>query len=137
MNEQLLLSILSSSFVAGVAGAYFGHWLTHRREKKNRLQQQRIQYLIDAYRAFAKASHNANLREVAEDLEQAVADIQFLGSPELVRLVQKFLDEFARNQTANLDDIIATIRTDLRKELGEKPISGRIISLRIDQPPTK
>ena len=58
MNEQLLLSILSSSFVAGVVGAYVGHWLTHRREKKNRLQQQRMQYLIDAYRAFAKSNHH-------------------------------------------------------------------------------
>jgi hypothetical protein len=56
MNTQLLLSILSSSFVAGIAGAYLGHWLTFRRERKGRLQQQRIEYLVNAYRAFAKAN---------------------------------------------------------------------------------
>jgi len=58
MNARLLISILSSSFVAGIAGAYFGHWLTYRGENKSRIRQQRIQYLIDAYRTFAKASHN-------------------------------------------------------------------------------
>jgi hypothetical protein len=68
MNEQLLLSILSSSFVAGIAGAYIGHLLTNRRERKSRLQQQRIQYLIEAYRAFSTASHNSLSGKVADDL---------------------------------------------------------------------
>jgi hypothetical protein len=134
MNVQLLLSVLSSSFVAGIAGAYFGHLLTFRREKKRRLQEQRIQYLIQAYRAFTKASNNSLLCDVVEDLVQAVADIQFLGSPELITLVQKFSEEFARNRTASLDEIIAAIRKDLRKELGEEPVSGKIITLRIDKP---
>jgi hypothetical protein len=134
MNTQLLLSILSSSFVAGIAGVYFGHWLTFRREKKSRLQEQRIQYLIQAYRAFTKASNNSLLGDVVEDLVQAVADIQFLGSPELITLVQTFSEEFARNRTASLDETIAAIRKDLRKELGEEPVSGRIITLRIDKP---
>jgi hypothetical protein len=34
MSTQPLLSILSSSFVAGIAGAYVGHLLTSRRERK-------------------------------------------------------------------------------------------------------
>lgn len=131
MNEQLLLSILSSSFFAGATGAYIGHWLTYHRERKNRLQQQRILYLIDAYRAFAKANHHPRLYEVADVLEQAIADIQLLGSPELVALVQKFANEMGTKQEAGSDDILATIRKDLRKELGEKPILGKIIWLRI------
>jgi hypothetical protein len=63
-----------------------------------------------------------------------VADIQFLGSPELIGLIQLFSDEFARNRTANLDEVLAMIRKDLRKELGEKPVPGKIITLRIDGP---
>jgi hypothetical protein len=131
MNVQLLLSILSSSFVAGVTGAYIGHWLTYRREKKNRLQQQRIQYLIDAYRAFAKSNHHPRLYEVADELEQAVADIQLLGSPELIHLTQVFSNELANKKEASLDEVLTTIRKDLRRELGEKPISGKIIWLRV------
>ena len=71
---------------------------------------------------------------MADDLEQAVADIQLLGSPELIHLVQAFSEEFARNDTASLDDVLATIRKDLRKELGEKTVTGKIIWLRIGRP---
>jgi crotonobetainyl-CoA:carnitine CoA-transferase CaiB-like acyl-CoA transferase len=134
MERSLLLSVVSSSLVAGIAGAYLGHWLTYRREKKNRLQEQRIQYLIQAYRAFSKANNNPQLCEVADDLEQAVADIQLLGSPELIHLVQRFSEEFARKQEASLDEVLANIRKDLRNELGESPVSGRIIWLRIGRP---
>jgi hypothetical protein len=134
MNAQLLISILSSSFVAGVAGAYIGHLLTRRRERRSRLQQQRIQYLVDAYRAFAKANHHPRLFEVADGLEQAVADIQLFGSPELISLVQIFCLEMASKQEASLDDVLFMIRANLRAELGESPISGRIQWLRIGRP---
>jgi len=79
MNLQLLISILSSSFVAGITGALSGHWLTTHREKKNRLQQQRTQYLVEAYRAFAKSNHHPRLYEVADELEQAVARHPTIG----------------------------------------------------------
>jgi hypothetical protein len=131
MNTQLLLSILSSSFFAGIAGAYVGHLLTARRERKSRLQQQRIQYLVEAYRAFAKANHHPRLYEVADDLERAIADIQFLGSPELIVLAQQFCHEMAAEETASLDDILTTIRQNLRNELGERPVSGKMMWLRI------
>jgi hypothetical protein len=134
MNAQLLLSIISSSFVAGIAGAYVGHLLTSRRERRGRLQQQRIQYLVDAYRAFAKANHHPRLFEVADDLEQAVADIQLFGSPKLISLVQIFCLEMASKQEASLDDVLFMIRANLRAELGESAISGRIQWLRIGRP---
>ena len=131
MNAQLLLSILSSSLVAGIAGAYIGHLLTARRERKSRLREQRTQYLVEAYRAFAKADHHPRLHEVADDLERAIADIQFLGSPELIALVQRFCHQMAAEQTASLDGILTTIRQNLRAELGEKPVSGKMMWLRI------
>jgi len=75
------------------------------------------------------------LYEVADDLEQAVADIQLLGSPELIELVQKFAHELGTKQEASLDDVLMTIRKNLRSELGEKTVSGRIIWLQIGKPP--
>jgi hypothetical protein len=131
MTAQLLLSVLSSSLVAGIAGAYIGHVLTTRRERRSRLQQQRSLYLVDAYRAFAKANHHPRLYEVADDLEQAIADIQLFGTPELIALTQTFCREMAAAETASLDDILATIRQNLRTELGEKPVSGKMMWLRI------
>jgi len=135
MNEQLLLSVLSSSFVAGIAGAYLGHSLTHLREKRNRLQQQRIQYLVEAFRAFAKANHHPRLFEVADELEQAIADIQLFGSPELIELAKKFAQELGAKEEASLDDVLIAIRKNLRSELGEKEVSGRFTWLRIGRPP--
>lgn len=131
MNWQLLLSVLSSSFVAGLVGIFVGNWLTSRRERKHRLQEQRIQYLVNAYRAFAKSNHHPRLYEVADELEQAIADIQLFGSPELIALAQKFSHEMAAKEEASLDDILATIRRDLREELGETSVSGKIVWLRI------
>ena len=135
MERSLLLSVLSSSFVAGIAGAFLGHWLSNLREKRNRLQEQRIQYLVDAYRAFAKANHHPRLYEVADDLEQAIADVQLLGSSELIGLVQKFANDMGTRQEAELDDILVTIRKNLRAELGESQVSGRFRWLRISRPP--
>ncbi len=72
---------------------------------------------------------------MADDLEQAVADIQFLGSPELIGLVRIFSEECARKDEVNLNNVMAAIRTELRKELGEKPVSDEIFVLLI--PPHK
>ncbi len=131
MTSQLLLSVLSSSFIAGIDGAYIGHVLTARRERRSRLQKQRSQYLVEAYRAFAKANHHPRLYEVADDLEQAIADIQLFGTPELIALTQTFCREMAAEETASLDDILTTIRQNLRIELGEQPVSGKMMWLRI------
>jgi hypothetical protein len=64
-----------------------------------------------------------------------VADIQLLGSPELIRLAQVFSEELAKKEEASLDELLATIRKGLRKELGEKPVSGKFIWLRVGRPP--
>jgi hypothetical protein len=68
---------------------------------------------------------------VADDLERAIADIQFLGSPELIALAQQFCQEMAAEETASLDDILTTIRQNLRAELGEQLVSGKMMWLRI------
>lgn len=69
--------------------------------------------------------------EIADDLEQAIADIQLLGSPELIGLAQVFSGEFAAKDEASLDDILFTIRRELRQELGEEAVTGKIVWLRI------
>jgi hypothetical protein len=110
---------------------FIGHLLTARIDRKSKLQQQRVQYLVEAYRAFAKANHHPRLYEVADDLERAIADIQFHGSPQLIALAQHFCHEMASEETASLDDILTAIRQNLRTELGERPVSGKMMRLRI------
>jgi hypothetical protein len=68
---------------------------------------------------------------VAGGLEQAIAGIQLFGTPELIALTQIFCREMAAQETASLDDILSTIRQNLRVELGEKPVLGKMMWLRI------
>lgn len=131
MNNSLLVSIISSSLLAGIVCAVLGHWLSSVRDKKQRLREMRIQYLVDAYRVFTKANRHPSIYEIADDLEQAIADIQLFGSLELIELTKKFTFEMAAYKTASLDEIQQVIRAYLRQELGEKVIKERMFWLQI------
>jgi hypothetical protein len=63
-----LLQIFVSAFVALLVVA-LGHAFTLWRDRQNRRQEQRIDYLVSVYRAFNKANHHPKLYEVAEELE--------------------------------------------------------------------
>jgi hypothetical protein len=137
MNSSILFSIISSSLLTGIICAILGHWLSSVRDKKQRLREMRIKYLIDAYRVFTKANRHPRLYEIADQLEQAVADIQLFGSPDLIELTKKFTFEMAAHKTASLDDIQQVIRAYLRKELGEKVIQDKMFWLQITETNSK
>ena len=135
-----LLQVFVSAFVALIVVA-LSHAFTTRRDRQNRRQEQRIDYLISVYRAFCKANNHPRLHEVADDVEQAIADVQLFGTPEQVRLVQQFADELGARQEAPLNDLLLELRDSLRSELGTDPLPRRQVWLRIgrddskDQPP--
>lgn len=134
MNNSIIISIISSSLLAGIVCAVLGHWLSSVRDKKQRLREMRITYLIDAYRVFTKANRHPRIYEIADELEQAIADIQLFGSPNLIELTKRFTFEMAAHHTASLDEIQQVIRTYLRKELGEKVIKEKMFWLQIRKP---
>ncbi len=126
MNSQVLIPALVAFSVVGLT-----HLFTSYRDRRNRRQEQRISYLVNAFRAFAKTVHHPRLYQVGQELEQAVADVQLFGTPEQVRLVQKFATELGTTQTADMDDLMNDLRNSLRSELGAKPVDGRYVWLRI------
>jgi hypothetical protein len=136
------LQIFVSALVALVVVA-LTHAFTSHRDRRNRRQEQRIHYLISVYRAFSKANMHPKLYEVAEELEQAVADVQLFGTPDQVRLVRQFAHDLGTEQTAPMDDLLVELRESLRKELGAAPLDRRNVWLRVgrkkeaedDQPP--
>jgi hypothetical protein len=127
-----LLQVLVSAVVALLV-VVLGHAFTLRRERQNRRQEQRIGYLVSAYRAFAKANNHPRLYEVAEELEQAVADVQLFGTPRQANLARQFAIDLATLRTAELDDLLAELRNSLRSELGAEPLTGRPVWLRIER----
>jgi DUF1680 family protein len=133
MNSSLIFSIITSSLSAGIVGAILGHWLSGVRDRKQRLREIRIGYLIEIHRVFAKANRHPRLYEIGHEIEQALADIQLFGSERLIELVKRFTFEIAANRIARLDEIQQAIRTYLRQELGEKAITDRMFWLQINE----
>jgi hypothetical protein len=131
------LSTQLTQFVipAGVAFAVVAltHFFTVRRETAARRREQRVGYLVTAYRGLSKANNHPRLYEVADELEQAISDIQLFGTPEQIRLAQQFGDQLGKHQEAELNPLLFELRNSLRKELGQKSVPGRVLWLKVER----
>lgn len=107
------------------------HILTGHRDLQNRRREQRIVYLVNAFRGLSKANHHPRLYEVAEELEQAIADLQLFGTPKQIQLARKFATDLGTTQEADMDDLLNELRNSLRQELGRPPVTGNLAWLKI------
>ena len=124
------MQVAVSALVA-LAVVAFTHLFSVYRDRENKRREQRIGYLVSAFRALSKANHHPRLHEIADEVEQAVADIQLFGTPEQVRLARKFATELGTTQEADMDALLNELRDSLRRELGRKPVEGNMIWLKI------
>lgn len=114
----LALTIVGSICAAAIA-AVLAHRLTSHRDQTNRRNDLRIQYLLSAYRAVADASHrdldpgSAHVRT----FEQGLTDIQLLGSQEQAEMAVVIAKTLAEAGEALMDDLLLSLRDDLRDEL--------------------
>jgi hypothetical protein len=129
MNWQLLGPLLITTVVA-VGGWFVGHALTARRDRANKRREQRIGYLIEAYRRLESCAHRLEHLDALK-IESAVADIQLFGTVRQVELVQTFITQFAAEGGAPMDDLLQDLRRDLRGELRLQPVPERVLHLRI------
>ncbi len=125
MDWQLLTPL-----AAAVVGGFVVHVLTGRRGRTNKRREQRIGYLIEAYRRLESCALRHGPFDALK-LESAVADIQLFGSPRQVQLVQEFAAEFAAQRGASLDALLRELRCNLRVELKLESVPDRILHLRI------
>jgi hypothetical protein len=129
MNWQLLGPLLITTAVA--AGGWFvGHALTARRDRANKRREQRIGYLIEAYRRLESCAHRRDQLDALK-FESALADIQLFGTTQQVELVQTLITEFAAGGGAMMDDLLQDLRRDLRGELRLQAVPDRVLHLRI------
>ncbi len=94
----------------------------------------RIAYLVSAYRLLAEAS-NRGLRGNSRDartLEQALEDIQLLGSKAQAEKARELATVMASEGGASTDNLLKTLRDDLREELGLPALVDPPIHLRIE-----
>lgn len=112
-----LFAQLAVTVIVALAGGWFGHSLSARRDLLNERRKLRITYLLEAYRRLEDAGNRSDPLRSWPQLESAIADIQLLGSPAQVGLARRFAHNMAHDHTASLDEIINDLRQSLRKEL--------------------
>ncbi|OLD25844.1 MAG: hypothetical protein AUJ04_06950 [Acidobacteria bacterium 13_1_40CM_3_55_6] len=116
-----------------IIGWFIAHQLAAWRDRANKRREQRLLYLIDAYRRLSKAVHHPRPYEVADEIQSAVADIQLFGSKNQILRIQQFVKELSANHEACLDRMMNSLRDDLRKELKLLPVQDQILWLRIER----
>jgi hypothetical protein len=131
MNWDLLTPLLVTTVVA-IVGWFAAHRLSAIRDQTAERRKLRVQHLMDAYRRLEP--YGRVTPGNARDLEQAIADIQLLGSREQVLLAQNFAAAFAQNGTAPLDPLLISLRTELRSELNLPTVKGGLKYLRVLDP---
>ncbi len=118
MNLEPLIPLASA-----VVGGLVVHLLSGRRDRANKRKEQRVMYLIEAYRRLEDCSQQFGAADKGK--------IQLFGTPRQVDLVQRFASDFAARGGASLDELLADLRTDLRAELNLEAVPENIVHLRI------
>ena len=130
---QLLQVAVPALVALAVVGCT--HLLAMKRDQENKRREQRLGYLISAFRALSKANNHPRLYEIADEVEQAVVDLQVFGTPAQVELAQKFAEDLGKKQYAEIDRLLNELRDSLRKEIGREPVSGNLRWMRITRRP--
>jgi hypothetical protein len=117
-----------TALVAFVA-SWLAHTLSASRDRRNKRRDQRISFLIEAYRRLEFISNRPSLKDM-DQFESAIADIQLFGSANQIRLAQAAAREFVDTKSVSLDPLLEAVRKDLRAELQLEYVSGKLIFLR-------
>ncbi|HLX96539.1 MAG TPA: hypothetical protein VKU37_12415 [Verrucomicrobiae bacterium] len=128
MNWQLLGPLLVTTVVA-ICSWFVVHALNIKRERISKQKEQRILYLIEAYRRLESCAHRGDELDSSK-LESAVADIQLFGTSRQVELVQTFTTKIAADGSASMDDLLQDLRQDLRIELKLEPVAAKTVHVR-------
>jgi hypothetical protein len=64
------------------------------------------------------------------DLDSALVDVQLFGSADQIAAAQKFARQLAEHRAAELTELLASLRGDLREELKLERVEGSIVVLR-------
>ena len=133
-NWEILISALIV-----VVGWFVVNALNARSDRKNKLRDVRIQYLIDAYRSLSDLSQRAIApgAKYIQQIEAAVSDIQLFGTSSQIEKVKQMIDGYAKTGIGELDPLLNDLRNDLRSELKLKRMADNVIWLRPEGVPDK
>mgnify|MGYP001319185798 CR=1 FL=1 len=120
------------AIVAGVAVAVAG-WLVNEYFSRRAARRNiRIEYLLSAFRRLEYASNRTMTPAHQAAVEEAVSDVQLLGSPEQVRMAIQFARQMAEEQSADTEPLLLDLRATLRMELQLEEVPRERVWLRLD-----
>ncbi len=114
-----------------VVGWFVGYFLSKRQDVINKRKEIRINYLINAWKLIEESANRKD-GKMNKNLEVAVADIQLFGSKKQIELMQKFVDEFTKNKSADTLELLIDLRKDLREELNLEKVPNIFKFLRTE-----
>lgn len=121
------------TIVLAVIGWITAHYYTAKRDIENKKREIVTTHLINAYRVITnEVSHRDPSIERNIKLENLLSDIQLFGSREQIALAKKLADNVAAGSVFELNDLIVSLRSDLRKQLNLSHVPGNVKWLRFN-----
>lgn len=124
----LLITLIITALVA-IAGWFFTHRFSLNREREAKRREMIVRYLINAWRMLESNAQRDKISNL--EIESAIADIQLFGTNNQIELAHKVADNLVNESGANLNDLLETLRSNLRGELKLEAAEKKIRYLRI------
>jgi hypothetical protein len=126
MDYKLLLPLLVATVVT-LPGWLAWHQLNVERERRAKKRELRSSYLLEAYRALAIGlPWRTTDTKYAIAFDQALADVQLLGSKRQVSLLHIVLDSIESTQSGDLEPLLDALRSELRSLMQMEDIDQKL-----------
>ncbi len=136
MDTHTFLLSLVSSAVGGSIVAAANHFLTRQRDRRERFEELRIGYLVEAWKQIQKASDikdfsGLDKNALCDGLEEAVASVMLLGNLEETDAARNFAKQFSEGRGGSAFELLKVLRRNLRRELGITIDDTDLVALRL------
>jgi hypothetical protein len=135
MHGEALMPMINSSIIdissittvlVALCGWFIVHRLTAWRDRVSHKRKISTDFLIKAYQNLANSSVRSPEAQYFRQMEEAIADIQLFGTVKQIKMIDDFLAEYQIHNKASMDQLLSSLRQDLRIELGYVQIAGNV-----------
>lgn len=127
---QMLTTVITAAL-----GWLAVHWLTMRRDRRNRLANLRVEYLVESYRNMQSVlSRPIDSQESLDKLQSAINDLYLLGSAEDVKVAAKLMSmlQGTHEGEISIEGLMKQLRNSIREEIGQVPLDSSPVTLRLE-----
>lgn len=111
---------------------YLGYLIGHRKSKKMKVRVTYVTEMIELLtRCLGEGMAVSTLsQEKIAEIETAIIKIQILGTHEQIGLTRNFILTFRQDGISSIEDLLLSLRNELRQLTGLEPARAKILWLR-------